>query len=199
MKLFGFNVPGLGGGGSGERKGKGKKPDNPASKPKPESQKKLDSEVQKVKTGIVAHALITDLIDDKSKKRIILAEQDISLDKDWFFNKAVSKSYFIDAEAVWLFGAKKHIVVYDVDYFEPLSSSDATLAGLEPHWSSRADQILRLGFVKQTVGQGAAQKVESNWMDWVIKIGLGIAVGYLIGGAYPLGTLHSVIPTSTSP
>lgn len=171
----------------------GGKPKNPASHPR-----KLSPEEQKVavRTGMKARAFITSPLDKNSKKRLILAEQEISLDKDWFYSKQVGKSYGIQADWVLLYGAKTSIVVYDVDSFEALSDQTA-FGDLAPHWSARADQILRLGFVKQTVGGGAAAVGlgTGGITDWALKVGLGLLIGYLLGSS---GGLNSLLGGSTT-
>jgi hypothetical protein len=187
----------------GGKKSKGS-PRKPASKPKPDTQKSLDSEAPKVKSGLQVLALITSKIDGTSGKRMILAEQTVSLDVDWFYCKAVNKSYFVDSQDIFLFGSKRHIMLYDIAQFEPLAPHDPSvnLAGLEPHWSSRADHILRLGFVRQTVGAGQnVAAASAPWMQWVVPILLGVAIGYFVGQSLPISAfIHSnTLPASTSP
>lgn len=128
----------------------------------------------------------------KGVKRVILAEQEIPLNQDWFYCKQTGKSYGIQADWIQLFGQKRSIIIYDVNFFEALSISDS-FGGMEPHWSQRSDQILRLGFVRQTVGQGQNQPAgNSNWIDWAIKIGLGVLIGYFLGQSLPLSSFtHS--------
>jgi hypothetical protein len=145
--------------------------------------------------GKARHIITTKLAPD-GNRRIILKEGTLNLSDDTF--RALNRSYHIDASKIFLYG-EKPVILYDRDIFEPLDPDKATVGQLEPHYSARADHILRLGFVRQTVG--SIDKVAGGFnltTQTLIMLAIGIVLGYFIGNALPLrsfGLGEPVFPT----
>ena len=97
------------------------------------------------------------------------------------FSKALQRSYQLDSSKYALEGLVD-VQISDKDYFEPLDKGTPDLLGLEPHYSQRADNIIRLEFVRQAVG---TLKGMASSFDWKIALIL-VVVGYFVGSSMPL-------------
>lgn len=100
------------------------------------------------------------------------------------FSKKLQRTYQVDSQKYALDGVQP-VLIHDKDIFEPLDSGKGEVGfeTMAPHYSERADNIVRLSFVSQAVG--SLRGMVSDGLNWKTAIIFAI-VGYFVGNSIPL-------------
>lgn len=132
-------------------------------------------------------------------KRVLIKRKKISARKRLFrWNKGF---YYIDPDKIFILG-KRSILLYDIDYAEPLSEDNPRLVTkpenpkLIPHHSFKLETLIHDKALLQALSASKdKQKAGSPWMMIMLLL-LGVVLGYFIGAAMP--PPHATTGTVTS-